>query len=340
MTPNRPADRPESLPDAPAIPGLRIGHFDRELDYGPVAAMWSETNLGDGAEQVFDAAELQHRWDHAPGLDLDQDVLVARVGDEVVAVVSHQWRQRGQRVFHEVLPMVRQAVRRRGLGQALLAWAERRAAAGHAAGTMGPADLPHVVFCWADVDVDAVAAFAATNGYAPDGYGILMTRSLADPLPDAPLPEGIELRPVRPEDYRRIWDADVEAFQDDRDPVVRTNADFERWFAAPDLDTSIWLVAWDGDEVAGAAWNVVYGAENERLGHPRGYIEHLSVRRPWRRRGLASALLVRSMQTFRDLGLEEARLGADAENLSGAVRLYELVGFRRINRWARFVKAL
>ena len=84
----------------------------------------------------------------------------------------------------------------------------------------------------------------------------------------------------------------------------------------------------------------VYGAENDRLGHPRGYIEHLSVRRPWRRRGLASALLVRSMQTFRDLGLEEARLGADAENLSGAVRLYESVGFRRINRWARFVKAL
>ena len=255
-------------------------------------------------------------------------------------MVSHQRRQRGQRVFHEVLPMVRQAARRRGLGQALLAWAERRAAAGHAAGTMGPADLPHVVFCWADVDVDGVAAFAATNGYSPDGYGILMTRSLADPLPDAPLPEGIELRPVRPEDYRRIWDADVEAFQDDRDPVVRTDADFERWFTAPDLDTSMWLVAWDGDEVAGAAWNVVYGAENERLGQKRGYIEHLSVRRPWRRRGLASALLVRSMQTFRDLGLEEARLGADAENLSGAVRLYELVGFRRIKRWARYVKAL
>ena len=98
-------------------------------------------------------------------------MLVARIGDEVVAVVSHQWRQRGQRVFHEVLPMVRQAVRRRGLGQALLAWAERRAAAGHAAGTMGPADLPHVVFCWADVDVDGVAAFAATNGYAPTATG-------------------------------------------------------------------------------------------------------------------------------------------------------------------------
>jgi ribosomal protein S18 acetylase RimI-like enzyme len=329
-----------SLPNVPAIPGLRIAHFDREADFGPVAAMWSETNLGDGAELVFDGAELRHRWDHAPGFDPADDVLVARVGDDVVALVSHQWRQRGRRVFHEVQPMVSQTYRRRGLGRALLAWAERHAAAGHAAGSMGPSDLPHVVFCWGDVDVDGVARFATRNGFAPDGYGILMARSLTDPLPDAPLPDGIELRPVRPEHHRRIWDADTEAFQDDHDPIARTDDDFERWFAAPDLDTSTWLVAWDGDEVAGSAWNVVYRAENARLGHPRGYIEHLSVRRPWRRRGLASALLVRSMQTFRDLGLEEARLGADAENLSGAVRLYGSLGFRRIRTRARYVKAL
>ncbi len=324
----------------PAIPGLRIGHFDRELDFGPVAAMWSETTLGDGTERVVDAAELRQQWEHAPGFDLDDDVLVARAGDQVVALVSHQWRQRGRRVFHEVLPLVAQAHRRRGLGQALLVWAEQRAAAGHVAGTMGPPDLPQVVFCWADVDVDGVARFATRNGYAPDGYGVLMARSLAAPLPDVPLPDGIELRPVRPQDHRRIFEADTEAFQDDRDPVVRTDEDFQRWFEAPDLDTRPWLVAWDGNEVAGSAWNVVYRAENERLGHARGFIEHLSVRRPWRRRGLASALLVRSMQAFRDLGLEEARLGADAENLSGAIRLYESLGFRRIQTRARYLKAL
>jgi len=329
-----------ALPEAPAIPGLRVGRFDSELDIEPVAAMWTDTSLADGSETVLDAAELRHLWDHAPGFDPVEDVLVARIGAQVVALVTHQWRQRGQRVFHEVLPMVRQADRRRGLGQALLSWAERRAADGNAARSMGPPDLPHVVFSWADVEVEGVARFAETNGYAPDGYGILMARTLADPLPDVPLPAGIELRPVRPEDHRRIWEADNEAFLDDRDPVVRTNEDFERWFLAPDLDTSAWLVAWDGDEIAGSAWNVVYAAENERLGRARGYIQHLSVRRAWRRRGVGSALLARSLQTLRDLGLVEARLGADAENRSGAVRLYESQGFRRIQTRARYVKTL
>jgi ribosomal protein S18 acetylase RimI-like enzyme len=55
---------------------------------------------------------------------------------------------------------------------------------------------------------------------------------------------------------------------------------------------------------------------------------------------MASALMVRSMRRFRDLGLTEAALGADAENLSGAVRLYEALGFRRVRTAASYRKAL
>ena len=64
------------------------------------------------------------------------------------------------------------------------------------------------------------------------------------------------------------------------------------WVATPDLDPSLWLVAWDGDQVAGAAINVIHGGA-------WGETDDLFVRRPWRKRGLGRALLVGSLRLFK-----------------------------------------
>ncbi|MBI3745057.1 MAG: GNAT family N-acetyltransferase, partial [Chloroflexi bacterium] len=95
-----------------------------------------------------------------------------------------------------------------------------------------------------------------------------------------------------------------------------------------------------GDEVAGSVLNFVFSEENAALGLRRGWLEHVSIRRPWRRRGLASALMVRSLRRLRDLGLDEGALDTDAENLTGAVRLYEALGFRRVRTSARYHKPI
>jgi mycothiol synthase len=97
----------------------------------------------------------------------------------------------------------------------------------------------------------------------------------------------------------------------------------------PNLDTNLWRVAWDGDEVAGSVWTLIWPEENAKLGLSRGWLEHISVRRPWRRRGLATALIAETLRLLRDLGLEEGALGVDSENLTGALPLYESLGFRR-----------
>ena len=73
----------------------------------------------------------------------------------------------------------------------------------------------------------------------------------------------------------------------------------------------------------------VYPEENEALGLARGWLEHISVRAPWRRHGLATALIARSLHDLRALGLAEAALGVDAENVTGALSVYEAMGFRR-----------
>ncbi len=324
----------------PSIPGLTFRHLDRPRDYQALAALISLVNLHDGVDSLPTAEEIEHDWERNPGMDPDADVLLAEVDGRLIGLVEEDWRLRAERVFHQLHPLVHPEWRHRGIGRALLAWAENRATEGAASGAMGSRDLPHLLAGWADLEIPDVAPFAAAAGYRVEGYGIMMTRSLAEPIPDLPMPVGLETRPVRPEDHRAIWNADSEAFRDHRDPATRTDADFERWFTMPELDTGLWEVAWDGDQVAGSIWTTVYRNDHERLGIKRGWLEHISVRRPWRRRGLATALIARSMRRLRDAGLTEAALGADAENISGAVRVYEALGFRRVRTAAGYRKAI
>ena len=107
-----------------------------------------------------------------------------------------------------------------------------------------------------------------------------------------------------------------------------TENDFKTTFARAELDTDLWVVAWDGDEVAGVVQNWIWPEENERLGVKRGWLEHISVRRPWRRRGLARAITAASLrQASASAGSTEAMLGVDSENPNGALGLYEGLGF-------------
>ena len=90
-------------------------------------------------------------------------------------------------------------------------------------------------------------------------------------------------------------------------------------FAKADLDPALWVVAWDGDQVAGVVQPWIWRDENAALGVARGWLEHISVRRPWRGRGLARALTAEALRRLRDAGMTEAMLGVDAANPTGAL---------------------
>ena len=107
------------------------------------------------------------------------------------------------------------------------------------------------------------------------------------------MPEGIELRPVTPDQHRPIFDADDEAFRDHFEHRAATEQDFVATFSQPDIDTSLWKVGWDGDQVAGSVQTWIWKEENETLGAKRAWLESVSTRRQWRRRGLARALIAR-----------------------------------------------
>ena len=71
-----------------------------------------------------------------------------------------------------------------------------------------------------------------------------------------------------------------------------------------------------------------------------GWVSILTVRPPWRRRGIARALLLHAFAAFRERGKLQVGLGVDAENTSGAVALYEGVGMRVERRNDTYEKVL
>jgi ribosomal protein S18 acetylase RimI-like enzyme len=170
-------------------------------------------------------------------------------------------------------------------------------------------------------------ALLAANDFERVRRFFLMRRDLTAPIPDPPLPDGIEVRPVTPDQHRAIHDAQFEAFRDHWGSREPTEQDFERTHGRKELDTGLWVVAWDGAQVAGVVENWIWPEENAELGVARGWLERISVRRPWRRRGLARALTAASLRRLRDAGMVEGMLGVDATNPHGAFGLYEGLGF-------------
>jgi ribosomal protein S18 acetylase RimI-like enzyme len=177
-----------------------------------------------------------------------------------------------------------------------------------------------------------VPALLESAGYTAVRYGFQMVRPTLDDAPDAPMPDGLEIREVREEDLRKIWDAADEAFRDGWGYRAPTEEDYQVFLADPlSQDRSLWRVAWDGDEVAGQVRGFINEDANRAFGRKWGWVENISVRRPWRRRGLARALMNETFKALRERGMTEGTLGVDALNPTGALRIYESIGFRPVS---------
>jgi ribosomal protein S18 acetylase RimI-like enzyme len=230
--------------------------------------------------------------------------------------------------------------RGRGIRRALLHWAEGRLAelaADH------PAGMEKTYSVYAPDQATEWIAQLAAEGYQPVRYFFKMSRPLADPLPDFPMPAGLELRPVTPDHYRLVWDAANEAFRDHWGFSENPDEYFDWWVAdKTNFQPELWQVAWDVEQnvVAGQIMTYINANENEQFGRKRGYTESISVRRPYRRRGLAHAMIAESLRVLQAQGMEEAALNVDTENISGATRIYEECGFVAYSRGARYVKPL
>jgi ribosomal protein S18 acetylase RimI-like enzyme len=319
------------LPDAPAIPGLTFRHFRGESDYPHMLAVINGSKKADGIERSDTLEEFANNYAHLENCDPYQDVLIAEVNAQVIAYNRVFWgKQEDGMCTYTAFGFLLPEWRRMGIGTAMLHHGERRlrAIAAH-----HPVDGPRFFQAFfVDETEKGTLALLDKAGYIPIRYGFQMKRDLSEPFPDAAMPEGLEVRPVQREHLRAIFNADMEAFRDHWGFVPPTEERFQGWINQPSLDPSLFKVAWEGDQVAGAVQNFIAAEENAEYNRKRGYTEGIFTRRPWRKRGLARSLLVQSMRMFKEMGMTETALGVDAENPNGALQLYESVGYRQVRK--------
>ena len=312
------------IPGAPSIAGVRARAFRGIDDWQAMSELTIATNTLDGVPWLPSPDNLRLEIGEADGTNPFEDIVLVEQDGRVIGACGVQRVVRDGVPTYEVWGNVDPSVRRQGMGTWLLGRnldriRERTIREDPKGGVM--------LGSFADEAEVGHRALLADFGFTPIRHFFLMRRDLLVAIPEAALPDGIEIRPVTADQHRRIVDAEEEAFRDHWGHRAKTDSDFHATFDRAELDTDLWVVAWDGDEIAGVVQNWIWPEENARLGVKRGWLEHISVRRPWRRRGLARAITAASLRKLRDAGLEEGMLGVDSENANGALGLYEGLGF-------------
>ena len=327
---------------AAGVPGLVIRPYAGEPDHDEIARIQNAEYQADGVRGRISRAEIDAWLGHASeSFDPARDLRLAELDGRPVAVTWIDWVDASDGVReYRSRGYVEPAARRRGIGGALLRDNIRLARA--LAGTH-QTPLPKVLGLGTNEHSAGGPILARREGYEPVRWFFDMERPLSGELPEAPpLPDGLEVRAVGPRDAKQIWEADHDAFRDHWGGFDASEASFRRWVESPEFEPSLFVVAYDGPEIAGAVLNAIYPEENAALGTRRGWLDSVFTRRAWRRRGLARALIVRSFHLLRERGMEIAVLGVDADNPSGALGLYEAVGFavtERMTAWRRPMEA-
>lgn len=218
-----------------------------------------------------------------------------------------------------------------GIGTALLRALEERARAEMA---LAEPDLRVSIINGMSISDKTGCELHEHEGYKPIRYSWRMEIDLIAPPPAAQLPPGIELRPfIHGIHDRKVFEAEDESF---RDHWGHTPLVYENWahrkFGRESFDPALWFIAWQGDEIAG------FSQCRYRSG--MGWVGTLGVRRPWRKHGLGLALLLHSFGEFYKRGMMKIGLGVDAQNPTGATRLYQKAGMYVASEYVLYEKEL
>lgn len=254
-----------------------------------------------GRRPTAGAGDLRE-WSSA--VELDPDSILLAEGGEPVAFGWLFVRDDVAYAYGAVHP----AAQGRGLGSELATFAEQRARERRA----------HTIRTDVPGDDERAAELFRQRGYAPVRRFCELALELAEPPPLPVWPAGGSVEAFRREHAEEFHALIEEAFAGDWGFVPLP---FDEWLRlrVDGADTSLCFLARVDGELAG-----VIRCEPER--HGVGWVGALAVRERWRGRGIGRALLLHAFGAFYERGRRRVGLGVDADNATGAMRLYQSVG--------------
>ena len=327
-----------TLPEAPPIPNLRFRRFRGESDYPRMVAVTEAMRDADQLEFTVSVEDIARQFKHLENCDPYRDLLFAEIDGKVIGFTEASWSKdpNGAFLYNHFVVLLPEFYGK-DIRRAMLKYNESRL---REIVQTHPTDVPRLFqSIVADSEKDWISVLNS-EGYSVFRYGFRMVRPTLEEIPDLPLPAEIEVRPVKPEHYRAIISAWNEVCKDMRGQIPLTDEDFKGFQESPIFNPSIWQIAWHKNDVVGTILNFINEQENKEYKRKRGHVELISVQRPWRGKGIAKALIARSLKLLKERGMTEAALGVDAENPSGALHLYQKMGFQIEKRVVFYRKPL
>ncbi|MFD3405130.1 GNAT family N-acetyltransferase [Kribbella sp. NPDC058693] len=300
----------------------------RPIDKGDVEA-WAELMTAKeradedgenfGAEDLAEELELPH-------LDLAKDTIGLWSGDRMIGYgIAH--------VRANVVDVDRVNTegtidpewRRQGLGTTLMRWLIQRAGELH---TAAHPEYPGLVGAGASSTNAGADRLLRNLGFEEARYFFDMRRPLDQPVPPAPVPDGLRLRAYDTSYEEALRLAHFEAFSDHWGwTPPTTDAWRARNVGSRAFRGAQSYCVLDGDTVAAYVNGYEWEADTEVTGVRELYIGQVGTRRAYRGRGLARAALAKVLAKAAEAGYQRAALGVDADNPTGALGLYEGLGF-------------
>ncbi len=312
------------------VGNVHFRNFSGDADFPLMLAVINGSKEADAIDRTNTLDELQNNYAHLVNCNPYKDLIIAEIQDKVVGYGRVYWSQivNGPLLYSHFVFLL-PAWRGLGIRRKMLKVNEQRLL--DIARNHDPHCAKYYETSASDGELDWITVVEQAD-YKIVRYGYAMVRPNLDDIPAYPLPQGLEIRPVKPDQYETIWAAAVEAFHDhwgfsEEDWSLEN---LRAWEKDASFNPSLWKVAWDGNQVAGMVLNFINQDENKEYNRKRGYTETICVRRPWRRRGLAKALIAESLVLHKSQGMTETAHSVDAENPNGALQLYEKLGYQAV----------
>ncbi|WP_237706697.1 GNAT family N-acetyltransferase [Kribbella flavida] len=321
--------------------GWPAGLVARPIDRADADA-WAELLAAkekvDAEGENYDADDLLEELAD-PKLDAARDTVALWSGEQMVGygvartpdVVVDVHRVRTEGAVHPQW-------RGRGIGAALVDWLGRRAAELHAERQPGAVGEINTGAISTNTGAEQLLSGA---GYEKCRYFFHMLRPFATPIVEPATPEGLRLVAYTPEYDEPLRLAHNEVFLDHWGSSPKSPESWKTWFTGSRaFRPALSYLVLDEDEIVAYALGYEWVADTEATGIREVYVGQVGTRRTHRGRGLAGVALARVMTEAATTGFQRASLGVDAENPTGALGLYERLGFATEHTFVTYRKPL